>query len=100
MVRSDHIDPGGWDRVPPSKLVVPLDRHMHRFGLRLGLIDRGQADLRAARELTAAFAAMEPGDPVKYDFALTRLGIRRDDDREALLERLGIEAGMTVAIES
>ncbi|MDD3642409.1 MAG: TIGR02757 family protein [Candidatus Krumholzibacteria bacterium] len=100
MVRSDHIDPGGWDRVPRSKLVVPLDRHMHRFGLRLGLIDRGQADLRAARELTAAFRAMEPEDPVRYDFALTRLGIRRDDDREALLARLEIPGVAKAAEEN
>lgn len=92
MVRSDGVDPGGWNGVPVSKLVVPLDRHMHRFGLRLGLIDRRQADLRAARELTAAFAAMEPGDPVRYDFALTRLGIRRDDDRDSLIARLEREA--------
>lgn len=90
LVRSDRIDPGGWSGVPASKLIVPLDRHMHRFGLRLGLIGRGQADLAAARELTAAFAAMEPGDPVKYDFALTRLGIRRDGDRDELLARLGL----------
>jgi uncharacterized protein (TIGR02757 family) len=100
MVRNDNIDPGGWSGVPASKLVVPLDRHMHRFGLRLGLIERGQADLVAARELTAAFRAMEPGDPVKYDFALTRLGIRRDEDREELLARLGIEADPVATVES
>ena len=99
MARSDRIDPGGWDGVPASKLIVPLDRHMHRFGLRLGLVERSHADMRAARELTAAFRAMEPDDPVKYDFALTRLGIRRDDDSAELLARLGVEAARAAAAE-
>jgi uncharacterized protein (TIGR02757 family) len=88
MIRSDNVDPGGWDGVPASRLVVPLDIHMHRFALLLGLTERKQANLAAAREITAEFAGMSPDDPVKYDFALTRLGIRRDDDREELLARL------------
>jgi uncharacterized protein (TIGR02757 family) len=90
MVRRDNVDPGGWERVPASKLVVPLDIHMFRFATLLGLTERRQANLAAALEITAAFAGMSPEDPVKYDFALTRLGIRRDDDREELIAKLGI----------
>ena len=89
MVRRDAVDPGGWE-VPAAMLVVPLDRHMHRFGLALGLTGRRQADLQTALEITAAFRRVSPADPVKYDFALTRLGIRDDDDRAELLGRLGI----------
>jgi len=77
MVREDEVDPGGWRDVPPSKLVVPLDVHMHRFARALGLTRRATADLRTALEVTAAFRRLCPEDPVRYDFAITRLGIRR-----------------------
>jgi uncharacterized protein (TIGR02757 family) len=77
MVRKDQVDPGGWVGVPASKLVVPVDTHMHRISLRLGLTKRKQADLRTALEITAAFKAIEPDDPVKFDFCLTRLGIQK-----------------------
>jgi len=79
MVRSDAVDPGGWRGVPPSMLLVPLDTHMHRFALGHGLTSRRAADLKAAREVTAAFREISPEDPVKYDFALTRLGMMRDE---------------------
>ena len=85
MVRSDEVDPGGWDAVPASKLIVPLDTHMHRLSLALGLTDRRQANGRTALEVTSAFREFSPDDPVKYDFALTRLGIRDDLSEEALL---------------
>ncbi len=85
LVRSDDVDPGGWVGVPPAKLVVPLDVHMHRIGRALGATRRRSADLRAALEVTAAFRAVAPEDPVRYDFALTRLGIRSDMDVEAFL---------------
>lgn len=90
MVRSDNVDPGGWDGVPAAKLIIPLDTHMYNFASLLGMTERKQADLATAREITAEFAAISPDDPVKYDFALTRLGIRRDDDRGELMSRLGI----------
>jgi uncharacterized protein (TIGR02757 family) len=85
MVRSDDVDPGGWDAVPASKLIVPLDTHMHRLSLTLGLTDRRHANGRTALEVTSAFRKFSPDDPVKYDFALTRLGIRDDLSEEALL---------------
>jgi uncharacterized protein (TIGR02757 family) len=78
MVRQDEVDPGGWSGVPRSKLVVPLDVHMHRVGLELGLTRRRQADQAAALEITRAFREIAPEDPVRYDFVLTRLGIRKD----------------------
>jgi len=84
MVRRDDVDPGGWDGVPPSKLLVPLDTHMHRIAMTLGLTKRKQADLRTAIEITEAFRKLCPSDPVRYDFVLTRFGIRKDLDRTAL----------------
>ena len=86
MVRRDEVDPGGWENVPASKLIVPVDTHMHRICLLLGLTTRKQADMRTALEITDAFRAMAPEDPVRYDFSLTRLGIRGDADVAASLK--------------
>lgn len=85
MVRKDAVDPGGWQGVPPSKLIVPVDLHMHRIGIALGITNRKQANLKTALEITAAFREIVPEDPVKYDFVLTRLGIRDDTDMEGFL---------------
>lgn len=78
MVREDAVDPGGWTSVSSAQLVVPLDTHMHRIARALGLTARASGDVRTALEVTAAFRALAPADPVRYDFALTRLGIRND----------------------
>jgi len=91
MVRQDMVDPGGWEHVPVSKLVIPLDTHMHRICLALRLTHRRQADLRTALEVTAAFRVIAPHDPVRYDFALTRLGIRNDTDLDAFLEKVVLQ---------
>jgi uncharacterized protein (TIGR02757 family) len=85
MVRQDDVDPGGWHKVPPSKLVIPLDTHMHRICLLLKVTGRKQADMRTALEITRAFGRIAPDDPVRYDFVLTRLGIRDDMDLEGFL---------------
>lgn len=87
LVRSDDVDPGGWSGVGPQRLVVPLDTHMHRIGLALGLTCRKSADLTTALEITAAFRHICPEDPVRYDFALTRLGIRKDMELSDFLDR-------------
>jgi len=80
MVRHDAVDPGPWQRADPARLVVPLDTHMAAACRRLGLIDRRSTDLKAAREAGAAFRAFRPDDPVRYDFCMTRPGIRPDLD--------------------
>jgi len=84
MVRHDEVDPGGWTKVSPSKLIVPLDVHMHRNARRLGLTERNQADMNTAAEISAAFAKYCPEDPIKYDFCITRFGIRDDMDETEL----------------
>jgi uncharacterized protein (TIGR02757 family) len=76
MVRRDAVDPGPWRGVDRSLLVVPLDTHLFRIGRALGLTRRRQADLAAAIEITRGFARVSKSDPVRYDFCLTRLGIR------------------------
>jgi len=75
MVRRDEVDPGGWDRVLPSVLTVPLDVHMFRIAKFLGFTRRQNASCTTASEVTEGFRRINPEDPVKYDFSLTRMGI-------------------------
>ncbi|MFT5123362.1 MAG: hypothetical protein ACI97B_001995 [Verrucomicrobiales bacterium] len=79
MVRKDAIDLGLWSDVSPAKLLVPLDTHMFNICTRLRLTKRKQANLKTAIEVSQGFARIAPEDPVRYDFALTRLGIRSDE---------------------
>ena len=76
MVRRDAIDPGGWERVRPDQLIMPLDTHVHRTALSRGWTRRKTADLAAAMEITAVLRVIRPDDPLRYDFAITRPGIR------------------------
>lgn len=80
LTRKDEVDPGGWDKVSARTLIVPLDVHMHRIARLLGLTKRNAADMKTALEISAALAVYCPEDPVKYDFCLTRFGIRDDMD--------------------
>lgn len=75
MVRRTPPDLGIWDFVDPAKLVVPLDTHVHRIATFLGLNKRRTADWKAARRITNRLAKLDPTDPVRYDFAICRLGI-------------------------
>lgn len=88
MVRKDDVDPGDWQDISPAKLIVPLDVHMHRTCSRLKFTCRKQGNLKTAVEITHAFRKVSPDDPVKYDFALTRLGIRKDCDPENFFQKI------------
>jgi len=78
MVRKDGVDPGGWDKIKPSQLIIPLDTHMHKTGKMLCFTKRKGADMKTALEITQGFRKLLINDPVKYDFSLTRFGIRND----------------------
>jgi len=75
MVRRTSPDLGLWTFVDPSKLVMPVDTHIHRIATFLGLNDRKSMDWKTARKLTDRLIAFDAADPVRYDFALCRLGI-------------------------
>lgn len=78
QVRKDNVDTGGWSKIKTSHLIVPIDTHMHNIAKKLGLTKRKQADIKTAIEITQNFAKFSPKDPTKYDFCLTRFGIRDD----------------------
>ena len=75
MIRKDAVDPGGWTRVPASKLLVPLDTHTIRVGKCLGLTTRVSPGWKMAADITAALRAIDPLDPVRFDFALCHLSM-------------------------
>lgn len=87
MVRRDAVDPGGWTLLSPADLILPLDVHMFRICSALGLTSRRQPDLKAALEATAAFRAVLPSDPLKFDFVLTRYGIRQEMDEKVFIQK-------------
>jgi len=107
MVRGpDGVDLGLWRKVPTSALLVPLDTHVARVARRLGLTRRRDLSWRTAEEVTSALRLADPGDPVRFDFALCHLGMsghcpsRRDPERCATCRLAdGCEAGAVSAPE-
>jgi uncharacterized protein (TIGR02757 family) len=75
MVRRDALDLGVWRRVSPARLIVPLDTHVIRVGRCLRLTRYTSPGWRMARDITASLRALDPDDPVKYDYSLCHLGM-------------------------
>lgn len=90
MVRHDEVDTGAWAGVSPhltpEKLVAPIDTHMHRISQRLGWTQRKTPDLRTALEVTDVLRRISPKDPIRYDFALTHLGIQGGKELTTFLQ--------------
>jgi uncharacterized protein (TIGR02757 family) len=87
MAREDDVDPGGWSGVTPCDIIVPLDTHMFKIATALGFVKRRAANGIAAVEATEGFGSLCPLDPVRYDFALTRFGIRTGMSVDELLAK-------------
>lgn len=69
------VDLGIWKSISPSQLSCPLDVHSGNVARKLGLLTRKQNDAKALAELDQNLRALDPNDPVKYDFALFGLGV-------------------------
>ncbi|WP_243315373.1 TIGR02757 family protein [Geothrix paludis] len=78
MVRPGWPDLGLWTRYPAHLLVIPLDTHVARVSRFIGLTRRATPDGKMAREITEALRRLDPVDPLRYDFALSHLGILGD----------------------
>lgn len=74
MVRKDRLDMGLWGKIPTSALLMPLDTHTFHVSKKLGLLSRKTYDMKASIELTDTLKKFDIDDPVKYDFALYRIG--------------------------
>lgn len=95
MVRKDAIDPGVWTTVSPSRLIIPLDTHVIRLGRCLRLTRYASPGWKMAAEMTASLRAIDPHDPVRYDFSLCHVGMmnacgfnRAQGDRQCPLKGL------------
>lgn len=86
--KDDDVDLGLWSEkgkmrstfrpgrfLKSHQLVMPLDTHTGRISQYLGLTQRKSLNWKAAVEVTEALKSCDAKDPVKYDFALCRLGI-------------------------
>ena len=69
------VDLGIWKSIYPSQLSCPLDVHSGNVARKLGLLTRKQNDAKALAELDQNLRALDPNDPIKYDFALFGLGV-------------------------
>ena len=70
MVRREPPDFGLWTSVSPSRLLMPVDTHVENISRAIGLTRRRSRNWRMAEEITQKLAAIDPADPVKFDFAL------------------------------
>jgi uncharacterized protein (TIGR02757 family) len=77
MIRKDELDFGIWNEIPPSKLVIPVDTHIAKICKSLQLTSRKVVNWEMAEEITEKLKKYDPSDPVKYDFALCHIGMRR-----------------------
>lgn len=77
MVRKDHIDMGLWSSRYKADLILPLDTHTFKVSQKLGLLERKTYDLASAIEITNTLKTFDKEDPIKYDFALYRIGQER-----------------------
>lgn len=74
MVRKDELDMGLWSKIDKRDLLMPLDTHTFKVSRKLGLLKRKSYDMKASIELTNTLRNFDSSDPIKYDFALYRLG--------------------------
>lgn len=77
MIRNDELDFGLWKEIPPNKLVIPVDTHIAKIGKYLKLTRRKNVSWAMAEEITNNLKKYDQADPVKYDFALCHIGMRK-----------------------
>jgi uncharacterized protein (TIGR02757 family) len=78
--RPSPVDFGIWKTVSPSVLMCPLDVHVQRVAMELGLLLRNQSDWQSCCELTDRLRKFRPHDPVYYDYALFGIGVARNKE--------------------
>ncbi|HMN47513.1 MAG TPA: TIGR02757 family protein [Ignavibacteriaceae bacterium] len=77
MVRKDELDFGLWNEIPTHKLVIPVDTHIARICKSLKLTRRKNVSWQMAEEITQNLKKYDSNDPIKYDFAICHIGIRK-----------------------
>ena len=72
--KNSPVDPGIWDFLPASELLVPFDVHVARQARKYGLLSRRTNDWKTVNELTDVLKLLNPDDPSRYDYALFGIG--------------------------
>ena len=80
MVRREGVDLGVWPAVDPGRLVIPLDAHVLTISRRVRLTRYRSPGWRMAVDITRRLRQLDPRDPVKYDFALHRMGLWKKEE--------------------
>lgn len=77
MVRKDELDFGLWNEIPTSQLIIPVDTHVAKICRTLKLTHGKNVSWQMAEEITEKLKMFDPSDPVKYDFAICHIGMRK-----------------------
>ncbi len=78
MVRKDELDFGIWqNEISKDKLIIPVDTHVAKVCKSLKLTKRKIADWKMAEEITSNLRKIDHEDPIKYDFAICHIGMRK-----------------------
>ena len=77
MVRNDELDFGLWNEISTDKLVIPVDTHIARISKSIKLTRRKNVSWKMAEEITQNLKRYDSNDPVKYDFAICHIGVRK-----------------------
>ena len=85
MVRKDNIDFGLWPEVRKEDLLIPLDTHVFNLSKKLRLLDAKACNLKAVRLISNKLKLFDKNDPIKYDFAIYRLGQSKNINELELL---------------
>jgi uncharacterized protein (TIGR02757 family) len=90
MVRREGVDLGVWRSVDPSRLVIPLDAHVLAIARRTRLTRYRSPGWAMAVDITRSLRRLDPKDPVKYDFALHRMGLWKKEREIRSLRAAGV----------
>ncbi len=77
VVRNDELDFGIWKAIRTDELVIPVDTHIAKISIELGLTKRKNVSWQMAEEITENLKKFDPIDPIKYDFAICHIGMRK-----------------------
>ncbi len=75
MIRDGVVDKGVWHFMPKSELIIPLDTHVAKLSVEMGLVPKSNGDFKTAQKITEKLKEFDDLDPVKYDFALFGYGV-------------------------
>tara|TARA_A100001037_G_scaffold148974_1_gene134583 strand:+ start:36758 stop:37675 length:918 start_codon:yes stop_codon:yes gene_type:complete len=83
---SDGIDLGLWRSIHTNQLTIPLDTHMAKICVQIGLTKRKITNYLTAEDITNSLKAIDPIDPTRFDFAISRLGILKHCPKKCIVE--------------